>query len=399
MTKTQTTLAIEGGVPVRNQRLPYGRQSITQQDVDAVVATLKSEWLTTGPKVDDFEQAIARRVGVRHAVVVSSGTAALHAAAHAVALAPGDEVIVPAITFVATANCALYEGATPVFADVNPDTLLIDPDSVEALITPRTKAVIGVDYAGQPCDYARLRELARQVNATVIADASHGLGGNAGNTPIGVLADLTTFSFHPVKHAATGEGGAITTDDDALAQRMRVFRNHGITSDHRTREAKGAWLYDMVSLGMNYRLSDIQCALGISQLARLEANVARRQEIAARYDHAFAGEDAIRPLVTRENVHHAYHLYVVRFLRGHLRVNRNTIMAALRAEGIGVNLHYRPVYLHPYYRDLGFIPGLCPKAEAVYEEIVTLPLFPTMNEQDVSDVITAVKKVLEIYRV
>lgn len=399
MSRSAATLAIDGGTPVRRQRLPYGRQWITDRDIEAVVSTLRSDWLTTGPKVDEFEQALAARVGTKHAVVVSSGTAALHAAAHAVAAGPGDEVIVPAITFAATSNCALYEGATPVFADVDPDTLLIDLDSVARLITPHTKAIIAVDYAGQPCDYDRIRALARPAGAAVVADASHGLGGKAGDTPIGALADLTTFSFHPVKHAATGEGGAISTDDDALAQRMRVFRNHGITSDHRTREAKGAWLYDMVSLGMNYRLSDIQCALGITQLQRLDENVGRRHEIAAAYDAAFAGEPAIRPLQRRKGVVHAYHLYVVRFLREHLRVDRDAIMAALRAEGIGVNLHYRPVYLHPYYRDRGFMPGLCPKAEAVYEQIVTLPLFPTMNDQDVNDVITAVQKVLECYRV
>jgi perosamine synthetase len=392
-------LAIDGGTPVRESRLPYGRQWITQDDIDAVVATLKSDWLTTGPKVDEFERALAIKVSAAHAVVVSSGTAALHAAAHAVAVGPGDEVIVPAITFAASSNCAVYEGATPVFADVDPDTLLIDLESVEARMTPRTKAIIAVDFGGQPCDYARLRELARPAGVTVIADACHALGGRAGSQPVGSLADLSTFSFHPVKHAATGEGGAITTDDDAFAQRMRMFRNHGITSDHRAREVRGTWIYDMVDLGMNYRLSDIQCALGITQLERLESNVSRRQGIAARYDAAFAGDPAIQPLARRNGVDHAYHLYVVRFRRERLRADRDAIMVALRAEGIGVNLHYRPVYFHSYYRDcFGFGPGLCPNAEAAYEEIVTLPLFPTMDERDIDDVITAVRKILDHYR-
>lgn len=392
-------LAIDGGTPIRERRLPYGRQWITQHDVDAVVATLQSDWLTTGPKVDEFERALAARVGAKHAVVVSSGTAALHAAAHAVPVGPGDEVIVPAITFAASSNCALYEGATPVFADVDPDTLLIDPDSVAACMTPRTKAIVAVDFGGQPCDYDRLLELAGRAGVTVIADACHALGGRSGAKPIGSIAPLSTFSFHPVKHAATGEGGAITTDDDRFAQRMRIFRNHGITSDHRSREAHGTWIYDMVELGMNYRLSDIQCALGISQLQRLDRNISRRQEIAATYDAAFAGDPAILPLVRRDGIEHAYHLYVVRFQRSHLRADRGQIMNALRAEGIGVNVHYRPVYLHPYYRDrFGFGPGLCPRAEKVYEEIVTLPLFPTMVERDVDDVIAAVRKVTAHYR-
>jgi perosamine synthetase len=392
-------LAIDGGTPVREGRLPYGRQWITQHDIDAVVATLQSDWLTTGPKVDEFERALAAKVGATHAVVVSSGTAALHAAVHAIAVGRGDEVIVPAITFAASANCVVYEGAKPVFADVNPDTLLMDLDSVAARITPRTKAIIAVDFGGQPCDYARLRDLAHPGGMLVIADACHALGGRANGQPVGSLADLSTFSFHPVKHAATGEGGAVTTDDGPFADRMRMFRNHGITSDHRAREARGTWVYDMVDLGMNYRLSDIHCALGITQLERLDSNIARRQAIAARYDAAFVGDAAIQPLARRDGVDHAYHLYVVRFRRERLRVDRDTIMAALRAEGIGVNLHYRPVYFHTYYRDcLGLKPGLCPNAEAVYDEIVTLPLFPAMHERDVDDVITAVRKILDHYR-
>jgi perosamine synthetase len=391
-------LAIDGGTPVRENRLPYGRQWITQEDVDAVVSTLQSDWLTTGPKVDEFEQAIAARAGAAHAVVVSSGTAALHAAVHAAQIGPGDEVIVPALTFAASSNAVLYERGTPVFADVDPATLLVDLDSVAACITPRTRAIIAVDYAGQPCDYTRLAALAKPGGLTVIADACHALGGSVDGAPIGSLADLSTFSFHPVKHAATGEGGAITTSDDTLAQRMRVFRNHGITSDTRSREAKGAWLYDMVELGMNYRLSDIQCALGVTQLKRLDRNVARRREIAARYDAEFAGQGALRPLARRAGVDHAYHLYVVRLQLSSLTADRDAIMAALRAEGIGVNLHYRPVYLHPYYRDLGFAPGLCPNAEAAFADMITLPLFPTMDDRDTADVIAAVRKVLDHYR-
>lgn len=390
-------LAIDGGTPVRKSRLPYGRQSIAQRDIDAVVATLQSDWLTTGPKVDEFERALAARVGAAHAVVVSSGTAALHAAAHAVPVGPGDEVIVPAMTFAASSNCVLYQRATPVFVDVDLDTLLIDIDSVAERMTPRTKAIIAVDYGGQPCDYARLRKLTDSAGVALIADACHALGGGVGGEAVGSLADLTTFSFHPVKHAATGEGGAITTNSDELAQRMRTFRNHGIESDHRTREKHGTWHYDMVDLGMNYRLTDIQCALGITQLEQLDRSVTRRQEIAARYDDAFAADDLVRPLVRRNGVDHAYHLYVVRLQLPRLRTDRDGVMAALRSEGIGVNLHYRPVYLHSFYRNLGLAPGLCPKAEQAYEEIVTLPLFPSMNDQDVDDVVCAMRKVLGHY--
>lgn len=392
-------LAIEGGAPVRDRRLPYGRQWITQEDLDAVVETLQSDWLTTGPKVDEFERAVAARAGVPYTVAVCNGTAALHAAVHTAGAGPGDEVIVPAITFAASSNAALYEGATPVFADVDPDTLLIDPASVESRMTPRTKAIVAVDYGGQPCDYTALNALARTAGARVIADACHALGAAVDGKPAGSLADLSTFSFHPVKHVATGEGGAITTADAELNTRMRTFRNHGITSDHRQREARGTVDYDMVELGMNYRLSDIQCALGIAQLRRLDENIARRQAIAATYDKAFAGEPALRLLKRRPGVHHAYHLYVIRLVLPHLRAGRDDVIHALRAEGIGVNLHYRPVYLHPYYRErFGFGPGLCPKAEETYAEIVTLPLFPTMTDGDANDVIDAVQKVLSAYR-
>lgn len=392
-------LAIDGGQPIRDRRLPYGRQSITVNDVAAVVATLESNWLTTGPRVEEFEDALAARTGVGHAVVVSNGTAALHTALHALGLGSGDEVIVPAITFAASANCVLYERATPVFVDVDPATLLIDPDAAALRVTDRTKAIIAVDFAGQSCDYDRLRALVRPTGGSVVADACHALGGRTEAGAVGSLADLSTFSFHPVKHVATGEGGAITTDDAGHAHRMRLFRNHGITTDHRQREAAGTSEYDMVELGMNYRLSDIQCSLGISQLRRLDASVASRQEIAARYDAAFDEHPAIRPLVRRHGVEHAYHLYVVRLQLAGLQVDRAQIVRALRAEGIGVNVHYRPVYLHSYYRKrFGFGPGLCPVAEQAYEDIVTLPMFPTMTRQDTDDVIAAMQKVLEHYR-
>ena len=251
-------LAIDGGTPIRRTRLPYGRQWLDEDDIAAVGEVLHSDWLTTGPKVGDFEQAFAGFVGAKEAVTVCNGTAALHAAMYAVGIGPGDEVIVPPMTFAATANCVVFQGGTPIFADVNSDTLLLDPAQVESRITPRTKAVIAVDYTGQPCDYDALRTIADRHGLTLVADACHALGASYKGRPVGSLADLSTFSFHPVKHITTGEGGMITTGDPELARRMRVFRNHGITTDHRQREKQGSWFYEMVDLGYNYRLTDVQ---------------------------------------------------------------------------------------------------------------------------------------------
>jgi len=391
-------LAIEGGVPVRQTMLPYGHQWLDDEDIAAVVEVLRSDWLTTGPKVDEFERAFAEIVGVREAVAVSSGTAALHAAMYAIGIGPGDEVIVPAMTFVASANCVVFQGGVPVFADVDPDTLLLDPAQVEAKITPRTKAIIAVDYAGQPCDYDALRAVANRHGLALVADACHALGGSYKGRPVGSLADLSVFSFHPVKHITTGEGGMITTDDPQLARRMRIFRNHGITTDHRQREQQGSWFYEMVDLGYNYRITDIQCALGLSQLRKLPAWVKRRQEIAQRYKAAFAEVPAVRPLGVHAQVSHAYHLYVIRFDVTRLRANREQIFAALRAEGIGVNVHYIPVHLHPFYREhFGTKPGMCPVAETAYEQIISLPIFPQMADTDVQDVIRAVRKVVRAF--
>jgi len=392
-------LAIEGGTPVRKTLLPYGHQWIDEADIEAVVQVLRSPWITTGPKIAEFEEAFAKFVGAKYAVAVSSGTAALHAAMYAIGIKPGDEVIVPTMTFAATANCVVFQGGRPVFVDVDAETLLIDPDQVKAKITPRTKAVIAVDYTGQPCDYDALRKIADRHGLTLVTDACHALGATYKGRPVGSLADLNVFSFHPVKHITTGEGGMITTDNPDFAERMRIFRNHGINTDYRQREKQGSWFYEMVDLGYNYRITDIQCALGLSQLNKLPGWVKRRQEIAQKYDAAFAEFPAIRPLKVRADVSHAYHLYVVRFDLKQLRATRAEIFTALRAEGIGVNVHYIPVHLHPFYRErFGTGPGLCPVAEVAYEEIVTLPIFPRMSANDVEDVITAVCKVVRAYQ-
>jgi len=394
----QSKLALHGGIPVRKDLLPYGRQSIDETDTAAVLEVLRSHWLTTGPKVAEFEAAFCDLTKARHAVAVSSGTAALHAAIAALAIGPGDEVIVPPMTFAASANCVVYQGGTPVFADVDAETLLIDPAEVRAKITPRTKAIVAVDYAGQPCDYDLLREIAQRHHLAIVDDACHAIGGEYRGRPVGTLAHLNTFSLHPVKAMTTGEGGVITTDDAELATRMRTFRNHGIETDHRQREAQGSWFYEMVELGYNYRITDFQCALGLSQLRKVKDWVARRQEIAALYDEAFDSMTTVRPLQMREEVKHGYHLYMVRFVTGTLTANRQEIFAALRAEGIGVNVHYIPVHLHPFYRrKFGTRPGLCPVAEAAYEELVTLPIFPAMSDADVADVIQAVRKVTDCY--
>jgi len=391
-------LAIEGGKPVRETLLPYGHQWVDEADIETVVQVLRSAWLTTGPKITEFEKTFAKFVGARYAIAVSNGTAALHAAMYAIGIKPGDEVIVPAMTFAATANCVVFQGGSPVFVDVDAETLLIDPDQVKVKITPRTRAVIAVDYTGQPCDYDVLREIANRHGLTLVADACHALGATYKGRPVGSLADLNVFSFHPVKHITTGEGGMITTDNSDFAEQMRIFRNHGITTDYRQREKQESWFYEMVDLGYNYRITDIQCALGLSQLQKLSSWVKRRQEIAQKYNAAFAEFPAVRSLGVRADVSHAYHLYVVRFDLSQLRATRAEIFTALRAEGIGVNVHYIPVHLHPFYRkQFGTGPGLCPVAEAAYEEIITLPLFPRMSDNDVEDVITAVRKVIRAY--
>lgn len=392
-------LAVNGGTPVRKTMLPYGRQSIDEDDIAAVVDVLRSDWLTTGPTIAEFETAFANVAGASEAVAVSNGTAALHAAMFALGIGSGDEVIVTPMTFAASANAAVYLGAVPVFSDVDPETLLLDPQTIEARITPRTRAIVAVDYAGQPCDYDAINAIAEKHGLAVIDDACHAVGGSYHGRPVGSLADLNTFSLHPVKHLTTGEGGVITTDDAELAQKMRIFRNHGITTDHRQRAEQGAFFYEMMYLGYNYRLTDFQAALGISQLNKLPGWVDRRQAIARQYDKAFADLSEVTPLTVRSEVSHAYHLYMIQLELDMLQVDRTAVFQALRAEGIGVNVHYIPVHLHPFYREqFGTSLGDCPIAEAAYRRLITLPIFPQMSDQDVTDVVTAVAKVITAYQ-
>jgi perosamine synthetase len=376
----------DAGVGHAQNFLPYGRQEIGDADIKAVVEALCSDWLTTGPRVGQFETAFAASCGAGHGVAVNSGTAALHAAMRALKVGPGDEVIVPAITFAASANAAVYEGAMPVFADVEADTLLVDPERVADLITPRTKAIVAVDYAGQPADYAALRLLAKERAIPIVADACHAPGATYMGCKVGTLADISCFSFHPVKHLTTCEGGMALTDDAAMAAHMRRFRNHGIDSDHRQRDSEGTFAYDMVELGYNYRLPDVQCALGMAQLARLPQWVTKRQQVARWYADALASVAHVRPLRVHADRTHAYHLYVVRLDLTKTRMNRAKAFQHLRGAGIGANVHYAPVYLHSFYRRRGFEPGLCPVAEAAYGDILTLPMFPAMTRADVDRV-------------
>ena len=374
--------------------IPYGRHSIDESDIAAVRDVLQSEWLTTGGKVIEFEQAVARMAGAREAVAVSNGTAALHSAMHAVELQPGDEVILPPLTFVATANAVVMCGGVPVFADVDPQTLLLDPQAVEENITSRTKAILAVDYAGHPCDYDALRRIADRFGIALIADACHALGASLHGRPVGSLADLTVFSFHPVKAMTTGEGGMIVTQNSEYAERMRIFRNHGITSGHRERLEKQTWEYRMVCLGMNYRLTDFQCALGLSQLRKLQEWIRRRQAIASLYDSALSTLPGIHSISCRPGVSHAFHLYVIQIEKEEFGVDRATMFSLLREQGIGVQVHYIPVHLQPFYRErFGTGPGLCPHAEAAYEGLLSLPIYPGLKNEEVAEVTIAVKEI------
>lgn len=390
---SREVLAIHGGDPVRKTLLPYGRQSIDESDVDAVVKVLRSDWLTTGPKVDEFEQAFAAHVGAKHAVSFSSGTAALHGAVFAAGLQAGDEAITSPMTFAATANCLLYQNAHPLFADVCPKTLNLDPDQVASRLTAKTRAILPVDYAGHPADMDPILQLADKHGLAVIEDASHALGAFYKNRAVGAIAHMTTFSFHPVKHLTTGEGGMVTTDRPDFAQKLRQFRNHGISSDARQRQSSGQWYYEITSLGFNYRLPDFACALGISQLSKLDSNLARRRKIAARYTAAFGYLHGVLVPAVQNYADPAWHLYPIRLDLAQITATRAEVFRALRAENIGVNVHYIPVHLHPYYRQrFGHSEGDFPIAEHAYQRLISLPMFHGMTDLDLEDVIHAVTK-------
>lgn len=374
--------------------IPYGRQSVDENDIRLVVETLRSDWLTTGPMVTQFENEFAEAVGASHAVAVSNGTAALHAAMETLELGEEDEVIVPAITFVATANAVLFCGANPVFADIVPETLLVCPNSVRKKITDKTKAIVAVDYAGQPCNYTALREIADEFKIPLIADACHSLGASQNSRAVGTLADLNCFSFHPVKPMTTGEGGMVTTHSKTDADRIRRFRSHGIDADFRQRSEQATHRYDMVELGFNYRLTDIQAALGVGQLRKLNHFTARRNQIADQYDRWLCDIPGAIPLMRDPESTHAFHLYPIRIHSSH--TDRDQVFNSMRELGIGVNVHYRPVYMNSYYQRRGSQPiGSCPHAESAYEQILSLPVFVGMDDAEILQVVDSLRTCLE----
>lgn len=372
-------------------QIPYGRQWIDEDDIQAVAETLRSDYLTTGPKVAEFERCIADYVGAKYAVAVSNGTAALHVACLAAGIGEGDEVITTPITFVASANCALYCGATPVFADINPDTYNIDPKEIRKKITSKTKAIIAVHFTGQPCEMEEIRQIAKEHKLTVIEDAAHALGADYKGNRIGSISDMTTFSFHPVKHITTGEGGMITTNDKKLYDRLCMFRSHGITRDpSMMTSCEGPWYYQQLELGYNYRITDIQCALGLSQMKKLDSFIHRRREIAKRYNEAFSGIKNIIVPAQSEGCNNSWHLYVIQVLGK----ERKEVFEALTSKGIGVNVHYIPVYTQPYYREHGYAEVVCPNAELVYSRFISLPMFASLTDEEQDYVIDQVKRAI-----
>lgn len=372
--------------------LPYGRQSISEEDVQAAAEVLRGDWLTTGPTVAAFEQAIGELSGGHRAVSCTSGTAALHMAYAGAGVGPGDEVVTTPMTFVATASGASILGAKVVFADVEEDTGLIDPAAVDALVTERTKVVAAVDYTGHAADYAALQPLADRVGALTLADAAHSIGGSVGGRPVGDLADITTYSFFPTKNMTTTEGGAVVAKDAAIAQRAHEFHFIGMVrdADRFVHPDEGAWWYEVHELGLNYRLTDVACALGLSQLKRLDAFKKRRAEIWQRYNEALSGVDGVRIPVQREGVDPVWHFYCARILDG----RRREVFEKMRERGIGVQVNYIPVYWHPVYADAGYQRGMCPNAEAFYAEELSLPLFPDLTDADVDRVVDTLVEVL-----
>ena len=389
-------LAIKGGTAVRGTYLPYGHQWIDDDDIAAVVEVLRSDWVTTGPKVDEFEARLADYAGSKYAVAVNSGTAALHAACAVAGISEGDEAITSLITFPATANAIIYCKGKPVFADVREDTLNIDPEEIRKRLSPKTKAILPVDFAGHPADLDEIKAIARENKLIVIEDASHALGAEYKGQKIGGLADMTIFSFHPVKHITTGEGGMVLTNNKEFYQGLKIFRHHGIVKNNLD---KGSWYYEIFHPGHNLRITDFQCALGISQLNKLDRFIQRRREIAARYNEAFAKIEEIITPTEKADIKAAYHIYVIQLRTEMLKVGRKEVFEALVAENIGVNVHYIPLHFHPFYqKEFGYKKGDYPKAEKCYERIITLPIFPKMSNEDVKDVIKAVQKVIRYYR-
>ncbi len=394
-------LAIEGGSPVRPEKLYYGRQWVTEEDAEEVKKTLLSDYITCGPKVDEAEKMLCEYTGAKYAVVVSNCTAALHLAADAAGISKGDELITTPLTFMASANCALYCGGKPIFADINPDTYNIDPDSIEAHITPNTKAVVAVDFTGQVVEADRIREICNKHNLVFIEDAAHSIGSSYDGKKVGSIADMTCFSFHPVKTVTCGEGGAILTDNKEYYEKLLLLRSHGMEHDENKMlegPHEGIWYYEQQMLGFNYRMTDIQAALLCSQLKKIDSFIARRKEIVAKYDEAFKN---IPEIIVQKNTPKSdtsRHLYIIQLDLDKLNCTRRQFFDAMSAENVQCQVHYVPVYWFPYYKSLGYKEGLCPNAEKVYKGIMSIPLYPRLTDKDVDDVIHAVTKIVENYR-
>ena len=376
--------------------IPYGHQWIDEVDIKEVVKVLRSDWITQGPKIQEFEDALGKYTGTKYAVVVSSGTAALHIACLTAGIKESDEVITSPLTFVASANCVLYCGGKPIFADIQEDTFNISPIEIEKLITQKTKAIIPVHFAGHSCDMKRIKQIARKNKLLIIEDAAHALGAKYRNSKVGSCrySDMTILSFHPVKHITTGEGGAVLTNNKKLYKKLLILRNHGITKEKYLDKPDGDWYYEMQLLGFNYRLTDIQAALGLSQLTKLDKFVKRRREIAAVYNQVFRGNDYFDLPIEHEGVYSSYHLYPVRLKKRFLAAKKD-IFSKLRENGVGVQAHYRPVYRQPYYQQLAYLPGLCPQAEKFYRSEISLPLYPLMSNKDINFVVNKINKVLK----
>ena len=394
-------LAINGGTPVRNNKIFYGRQWIDEKDVEAVSKVLTSDYITCGPMVTKFEKRLADYTGAKYAVAVSNGTAALHCACIAAGIGKGDEVITTPLTFAASANCVLYCGGTPVFADINPQTYNIDPASIEKCITKNTKAVIAVDFTGQPVEYEEIRKICDKYNLIFIEDAAHSLGSKYEDKRVGNLADMTCFSFHPVKTITGGEGGAITTNNEVFYNKLVLAHTHGITHDESQMEFtphEGPWCYEEISLGYNYRITDFQAALLLSQMDKLDIFVKRRKEIVNKYNEVFS---KMPELIIQKEIQKAdtcRHLYIIQLNFELLNCSRREFFDAMSAENVQCQVHYMPVYWFPYYKHLGYERGLCPNAENVYKGIMSIPLYPKMTDNDVDDVIHAVNKLITFFR-
>lgn len=397
--KTKELPAVLGAEPVRQTKLYYAHQYIDQADIDAVVQVLKSDFLTTGPAIASCERRLCEITGAKYAVLCANGTAALHMACMAAGIGEGDEVITTPITFAASANCALYCGARPVFADINDETYQIDPAEIERKITDRTRAFVAVDFGGQSVPEKELLEIRDRHGLVFIEDGAHVIGTSYHGQMNGSFADMTTLSFHPVKTIAGGEGGAVLTDNPEYYQKLLLARSHGITRDPALMEHEpdGPWYYEQIALSTNYRITEMQAALIESQLNKLKTFGDRKKEIVRRYDEAFSKLPGLRIQKETEGSDTVRHLYILRIDPAHLSIDRRQFFEAMGAENIVCNVHYIPIYYFPYYEKLGYRKGLCPKAEKLYEEMFTIPLYYAMTDQDVEDVIRAVTRIAGYY--